>query len=272
MLTAAKLRSLVAILVLGARARRVAPGYFSRENLTDLFLANLPVLIVALGDDARHPHGRDRHLGRFHVRDLRRRCGPAREGGVPIALAAAARARRRGARARQRRAGRLRAHPSIVVTLARWSRCARPAVGDPGRVGAGPAGGLSVVRALAGAPTGRGGDSHGRCVSAVAWGLRTSAAGRALYAIGSKPRRRGWPASTPARQVLRLRRCGRAHRPGRAAQRRPLQPDSEQHRPRARDEGDRGGGRRRRRDHRRARHDRRHRRSASCCSARSVRR
>src|SRR4030095_2662721 len=27
----------------------VAPGYFSRENLTDLFLANMPVLLVALG-------------------------------------------------------------------------------------------------------------------------------------------------------------------------------------------------------------------------------
>ncbi len=27
----------------------VAPAYFSRENLIDLFLANLPVLIIALG-------------------------------------------------------------------------------------------------------------------------------------------------------------------------------------------------------------------------------
>src|ERR1700676_20531 len=27
----------------------VAPGYFSRENLTDLFLANMPVMIIALG-------------------------------------------------------------------------------------------------------------------------------------------------------------------------------------------------------------------------------
>src|SRR5260370_30122663 len=27
----------------------VAPGYFSRENLADLFLANMPVMIIALG-------------------------------------------------------------------------------------------------------------------------------------------------------------------------------------------------------------------------------
>src|ERR1700693_2161819 len=37
------------ILVLGIVLAFVAPGYFSRENLTDLFLANVPVLIVALG-------------------------------------------------------------------------------------------------------------------------------------------------------------------------------------------------------------------------------
>ena len=27
----------------------VAPGFFSRENLSDLFLGNLPVLLVAIG-------------------------------------------------------------------------------------------------------------------------------------------------------------------------------------------------------------------------------
>src|ERR1700719_2536916 len=37
------------ILVLGILLALVAPSYFSRENLTDLFLANVPVLIVALG-------------------------------------------------------------------------------------------------------------------------------------------------------------------------------------------------------------------------------
>jgi rhamnose transport system permease protein len=39
----------LAIFVLAIVLAFVAPGYFSRENLIDLFLANIPVLIVALG-------------------------------------------------------------------------------------------------------------------------------------------------------------------------------------------------------------------------------
>src|SRR2546425_1118605 len=39
----------LAILALAIVLAFAAPGYFSRENLTDLFLANVPVLIVALG-------------------------------------------------------------------------------------------------------------------------------------------------------------------------------------------------------------------------------
>jgi len=39
----------LAILALAIILAFAAPGYFSRENLTDLFLANVPVLIVALG-------------------------------------------------------------------------------------------------------------------------------------------------------------------------------------------------------------------------------
>jgi rhamnose transport system permease protein len=38
-----------AIALLGVLLAIAAPGYFSRENLSDLFLANLPVLIVSLG-------------------------------------------------------------------------------------------------------------------------------------------------------------------------------------------------------------------------------
>ncbi len=38
-----------AILVLGAVLGLVAPGYFARDNLRDLFLANVPVLVAALG-------------------------------------------------------------------------------------------------------------------------------------------------------------------------------------------------------------------------------
>ncbi len=39
----------IAIAVLWLVLAFIAPSYFSRENLTDLFLANVPVLIVALG-------------------------------------------------------------------------------------------------------------------------------------------------------------------------------------------------------------------------------
>jgi len=39
----------LAILVLGAVLALVAPGFFARDNLADLFLANMPVLIAALG-------------------------------------------------------------------------------------------------------------------------------------------------------------------------------------------------------------------------------
>jgi rhamnose transport system permease protein len=39
----------VAILALGLVLALAAPGFFARDNLSDLFLANLPVLIVALG-------------------------------------------------------------------------------------------------------------------------------------------------------------------------------------------------------------------------------
>ena len=39
----------VAIAALGSVLAVAAPGYFARENLSDLFLANIPVLVVALG-------------------------------------------------------------------------------------------------------------------------------------------------------------------------------------------------------------------------------
>src|SRR5258708_38686312 len=39
----------LAILALAIVLVFAAPGYFSRENLTDMFLANVPVLIVAMG-------------------------------------------------------------------------------------------------------------------------------------------------------------------------------------------------------------------------------
>jgi rhamnose transport system permease protein len=39
----------LAIVALGIVLAVAAPGYFSGENLNDLFLANMPVLVVALG-------------------------------------------------------------------------------------------------------------------------------------------------------------------------------------------------------------------------------
>ena len=39
----------LAIVALGLVLAVAAPGFFARDNLNDLFLANLPVLIVALG-------------------------------------------------------------------------------------------------------------------------------------------------------------------------------------------------------------------------------
>jgi rhamnose transport system permease protein len=39
----------LAIILLAILLASIVPGYFSRENLTDLFLANVPVLIVSLG-------------------------------------------------------------------------------------------------------------------------------------------------------------------------------------------------------------------------------
>jgi len=40
---------LIVIVALGLVLGAIAPGYFARENLSDLFLGNMPVLIVAIG-------------------------------------------------------------------------------------------------------------------------------------------------------------------------------------------------------------------------------
>lgn len=40
---------IVVIVALGLVLAAIAPGYFARENLSDLFLGNMPVLIVAIG-------------------------------------------------------------------------------------------------------------------------------------------------------------------------------------------------------------------------------
>src|SRR6187455_3292464 len=40
---------LIVIVALGLVLGAIAPGYFARENLSDLFLGNMPVLVVAIG-------------------------------------------------------------------------------------------------------------------------------------------------------------------------------------------------------------------------------
>jgi ribose/xylose/arabinose/galactoside ABC-type transport system permease subunit len=40
---------LIVIAALALVLAAVAPGYFARETLSDLFLGNMPVLIVAIG-------------------------------------------------------------------------------------------------------------------------------------------------------------------------------------------------------------------------------
>ncbi len=44
-----ELSLLIVIVALGLVLAAIAPGYFARENLSDLFLGNMPVLIVAIG-------------------------------------------------------------------------------------------------------------------------------------------------------------------------------------------------------------------------------
>src|SRR3954454_22897641 len=40
---------ILVIIALGLVLAAMTPGYFARENLSDLFLGNMPVLIVAIG-------------------------------------------------------------------------------------------------------------------------------------------------------------------------------------------------------------------------------
>ncbi len=50
-------------------------GYFSLVNLTDLFLANMPVMIIAVGMTLIILTGEDRYLGRLYLRHLQCRDG-----------------------------------------------------------------------------------------------------------------------------------------------------------------------------------------------------
>jgi rhamnose transport system permease protein len=177
------------ILALFAVLAWSAPGYFSRVNLSDLFLANVPVLIVALGMTVVILTGEiDVSVGSiFAIAGLASgvfaKLGlPMLAAGLAACIAGAAMGAINGALVAYLRV------PSIVVTLAtmvalrdglRWAT-------QGAWVDDLPAGfqwlGLSqsvyplmmlmVASVLAGA---------------FAWGLRNVAAGRAVYATGSNP-------------------------------------------------------------------------------------
>jgi rhamnose transport system permease protein len=166
-----------------------APGYFSAENLSDLFLANLPVLLIAIGMTLVIVTGEiDISVGSMFAI-----CGVAAgvlsKSGVPVLLAGAA-ACLLGALLGSVN-GALVAHvgiPSIVVTLAtmtalrdglRWATQGAWVQDLPRSFqwlgltqGQFPLVATAVTVML---------------TAAFAWGLRHVAAGRAVYATGSNP-------------------------------------------------------------------------------------
>ena len=179
----------LAITALGGALAAAAPGYFSPANLTDIFLANLPVLLVALGMTLVIVTGEiDISVGStFAI------CGVAAgilaKAGVPVWLACAAGGLTGAA------AGALNGAlvsfagiPSIVVTLAtiialrdalRWATdgawvqdlpAAFQWLGLTQR--AFPLAAAAITAVL---------------TAAFAWGLRHLAAGRAVFATGSNP-------------------------------------------------------------------------------------
>jgi rhamnose transport system permease protein len=177
----------LAIGALAAVLAVAAPAYFARENLRDLFLANMPVLIVALGMTLVILAG---HID-VSVGSMFAICGVAAgllsKAGIPMPLVVAA-ACLVGATLGALN-GALVAFvriPSIVVTLAtlvalrdglRWSTQGAWVQDLPREfqwLGLSQAAYPIVVLAIAAAVQ-----------VSLAWGLRNLAAGRAVYAIGS---------------------------------------------------------------------------------------
>ena len=167
----------------------VAPGYFSAENLRDLFLANLPVLLVAIGMTLVIVAGEiDISVGSvFAICAVA--AGVLAKGGMPVWLAGAA-ACLLGALFGSIN-GALVAYagiPSIVVTLAtmvalrdglRWTTEGAWVQDLPRAfqwIGLTQAEYPFVAAALTAWLT-----------IAFAWGMRHVAAGRAIYATGSNP-------------------------------------------------------------------------------------
>ncbi len=177
----------IAIAALCAVLAFVAPSYFSRENLTDLFLANMPVLVAAIGMTLVILTGQiDVSAGSIFAV-----CGVAvgviAKSGVPTIVACLAACAIGAALGAMN--GALVAYiriPSIVVTLAtmtvlrdglRWMTQGAWIANLPsgfqwlGLTQANfPLAIFLIIAAL---------------VAITAWGLRYLAAGRALYAAGS---------------------------------------------------------------------------------------
>ena len=174
----------------GHRPRRGRARLFRRTTTcADLFLGNMPVLIVALGVTLVILTGNiDISVGSMFAI-----CGVAAgvlaKAGAPMIARRAVAACLAGAAlgGAQRRAGRLRPHPVDRRHAGDDGGAARrAALGDPGRVGAGPARRLPVVRPAPGrVPVRRRAPSSSCCKSGSAWGMRNLAAGRAVYATGS---------------------------------------------------------------------------------------
>src|SRR5207245_2213969 len=177
----------IAIGALAAALALVAPSYFSAENLRDIFLVNMPVLVVAIGATLVILTGEiDISVGSaFAVCSVV--AGVAAKAGLPAAAAGlvacavgAALGALNGALVAY---GRM---PSIVVTLAamvalrdglRWlTQGAWVDNLPPGFQW------LGVTQASFPIVTGGG---VATLVLAMAWGMRSLAAGRAVYATGS---------------------------------------------------------------------------------------
>jgi rhamnose transport system permease protein len=205
-----------------------APSFFGASNLRDLALNNAPVLIVALGMTLVILVGEiDISVGsQFAVCSVGAGCW---QGGVPIALVPSSCARRRGDGCRERlprRHARAAVDHRDAGDARRVAR--RAALGDRGRVGAGSARRLPVVRARA-----RGGAGLIVVVAIVVLRLRLGAAqppggrepvrGRVGRGSGAARRHRA-----DARRVRRVHRHRRARRARGGAQRGALQRGAEQ--------------------------------------------
>ena len=177
----------LAIIVLGLALAMVSPAFFSRENVVDIFLASMPVLIVALGMTLVILSGQiDISVGSvFAICGVV--AGLLAKAGVPLVLAMAG-CWLAGAAFGALNGG-LVAYariPSIVATLAtmvalrdalRWAT-------DGAWVQDLPPGFQWLGFGQSAYPIVAGAIALGLCAG-LAWGLRNLPAGRAVYATGS---------------------------------------------------------------------------------------